>query len=122
MNDGMTQRLELSDKILKQVYKNTLDLPSWHSEQHVSLIKNTSGLKAIILEQKFIMSQQEVEDIKKAQMEILELKNEIIKIKNSLGRLNSRIEMREEKRQYQEWRNRREIGRSLGEYNRLFSS
>lgn len=55
------------------------------------------------------MSQQEVEDIKKAQMEILKLQNEIIKIKNSLGGLNSRIEMREEKRQYQEWRNRKEI-------------
>ena len=67
VNDGMTQRLELSDKTLEREYKNTLDLPSWHSEQHVSLIKN------------------------------------------SLGRLNSRIEMREEKRQFQEWRTRKEM-------------
>ena len=39
----MTQRLELSDKTLEREYKNTLDLPSWHSEQHVSLIKNSLG-------------------------------------------------------------------------------
>ena len=48
-------------------------------------------LKANILEQKFIMSQQEIENVNKDQMEILELKNKIIKIKNSLDRLNSRM-------------------------------
>ena len=48
-------------------------------------------LKANILEQKFIMSQQEIENVNEDQREILELKNKIIKIKNSLDRLNSRM-------------------------------
>lgn len=49
------------------------------------------------LEQKFRMCQQEIEDIKKGQMEILELKNKIVKIKNSLDRLNSKVEVRKDR-------------------------
>ena len=39
------------------------------------------------------------EDIKKNQMEILELENIITKIKNSMDKLNSRMEGKEEKYQ-----------------------
>lgn len=39
------------------------------------------------------------EDIKKNQMEILELENIITKIKNSMDKLNSRMEGKEEKNQ-----------------------
>lgn len=39
------------------------------------------------------------EDIKKNQMEILELENIIAKIKNSMDKLNSRMEGKEEKNQ-----------------------
>lgn len=40
------------------------------------------------------------EDIKKNQMEILELENIIAKIKNSMDKLNSRMEGKEEKNQW----------------------
>ena len=40
------------------------------------------------------------EDIKKNQLEILELENIIAKIKNSMDKLNSRMEGKEEKNQW----------------------
>lgn len=71
----MPQMLELSDKSLKQVYKNDPGTKSKNSWNKWKIRK----------------SQQDTEDRKKIQMEVLELKNKIIRITH--GQADSRMEV-----------------------------